>query len=160
MYVAKELKSTEINTDVTKHGRFDEICIQVRCKKLPSIIICCLYRHPKASSTSSDTLRAMIMRKKKTFFLLGNLNDNLLPNSKLSRVIANNKLTQLIDKPTRETPTSSTLLDVIITNKPDMVIQAYVIPGIVVDHVLVGISVNILKPKRLHPSNQTRSQEL
>ncbi len=46
------------------------------------------------------------------------------------------------------TPTSTTLLDVIITNKPDLVTQSYVVPCTVADHELIGASVNILKPKR------------
>lgn len=88
--------------------------------------------------------------RKKPFFLLGDLNNNLLlPNSKLLHIIASNKLTQVINTPTRITPTSSTLLDVIITNKPDLVTQSYVIPCTVADHELIGATVNILKPKRL-----------
>ncbi len=109
-------------------------------------------RHPKASSTSfnfiEDTLRAMIMRKK-VFFLIGDLNDNLLlSNSKLARIITTNKLTQLIDTPTGITPTSATLLDVIITNTPGIVRDSYAIPGVIADHDFVGVSVNISKPKR------------
>lgn len=152
IYVHNDLHSASINTGVPKHEGVDEICIQVQCRKLPSILINSIYRHPKACSTSfdhiEDTLRALIMRKK-TFFLLGDLNDNLLlPNSKLSRIIANNKLTQIINTPTRVTPTSATLLDVIITNKPDLITHSYVIPCTVADHELIGASVNILKPKR------------
>ncbi len=152
MYIINELKAKIIDTDITKHEGVDHICIQVQCRKLPSILICCIYRHPKASSTSfnfiEDTLRAMIMRKK-VFFLLGDLNDNLLlPNSKLSRIITTNKLTQLIETPTRVTTTSATLLDVIITNTPDIVSNSYAIPGVIADHDLIGVSLNISKPKR------------
>lgn len=159
VYVTNELKSTRIDTGITKHEGVDEICVQVQCRKLPSILICCIYRHPKASVTSfdyiEDTLRALIMRKK-TFFLLGDLNDNLFhPNSKLSHVISHNKLSQLIDKPTRVTPTSATLLDIIITNKPDMVLQSSVTPTIIADHDLISVSVDILKPKR-QPTTTTK----
>ncbi len=87
--------------------------------------------------------------RKKTFFLLGDLNDNLLsPNSKLPRVTNNNQLTQIINTPTRITPTSTTLLDEIITSKSDIITQSYAIPCTIADHELIGASVNILKPKR------------
>ncbi len=152
VYINNELKSSVIDIATGKHEGVDSICLQVQCRKLPSILICCMYRHPKASSTSfpyiEDTLRALIMRKK-TFFLIGDLNDNLLmPNSKLSRIVATNKLKQVIDEPTRITPTTATLLDIIVTNTPDIILDSHVIPGVVADHDLIGVSVDISKPKR------------
>ena len=59
---------------------------------------------------------------KKNFFILEHLNDNLFaPDSKLSKIIKDNKLTQIIDKPSMVTNTTATLFDVIIANKPDVV---------------------------------------
>ncbi len=87
--------------------------------------------------------------QRRTAFILGDLDDNLLAqNSRLSRIIGNHKLTQLIHKPTRITPTSSTLLDVIITNRPDHVIHVDVVPGVIADHDLITVTADISKPKR------------
>ncbi len=110
-----------------------------------------MYRHPKAHSISfdyiQDVLRHMLLRKK-TLFLFDDLNDDLLlNNSKLSRIIKNNKLSQVIKKPTRITPTSATLLDVVITNKPHIVLSSDVIPHYVAYHDLITITINIRKPK-------------
>ena len=81
-------------------------------------------------------------------FALGDLNDDLQQkNSQLSRIIKTNKLTQLINKPTRITPTSATLIDVIITNKPDIIINTDVIPHPIADHDLISATLNITKPK-------------
>lgn len=86
---------------------------------------------------------------KKNVFILGDLNDDLLaPGNKLSKIIKNNKLTQIIDKPSRVTTTTATLLDVIITNKPDIVISHDVVPNTVGDHDLIAVKVDVSKPKR------------
>ena len=70
----------------------------------------------------------MSMRNK-TIYILNELNDDLLNNtSRLSQIIKNNKLTQIIKQSTRVTPTSTTLLDVIITNKPDSVLTSDSLP--------------------------------
>ncbi len=58
--------------------------------------------------------------------MLGDLNDDLLTNgSKLNTIISMNKLHQLVDKPTRVTPQSATLLDVIVTNTRNTMIHFY-----------------------------------
>ncbi len=51
-------------------------------------------------------------------------------------------------KPTRITLTSSTLLDVIITNRPDHVIHVDVVPGFIADHDMITVTADISKPKR------------
>lgn len=81
-------------------------------------------------------------------FVLGDLNDILLnANSKLLRIIKQNKLTQIVNGPTRVTPTSATLLDVVITNKPELVLMSDTIPNIIADHDLITTTINISKPK-------------
>ena len=81
-----------METGLTKQEGIGDIWVQVQCRKLPSIILGCLYRHPKAHSNSFDyienTLRAIIMRKK-TRFQLDDINGNvLLPNNELSCIIS------------------------------------------------------------------------
>ncbi len=55
---------------------------------------------------------------------------------------------QLIEVPTRVTPTASTLLDLVVTNNPGLVLSKTVVPVAVADHDLVSIKLNIAKPKR------------
>ncbi len=52
----------------------------------------------------------------------------------------------MIDKPTRVTPTSATLLDVTITNKNYIITTHDVIPQVIAD--LISVTVNVTKPKR------------
>ena len=152
IYAKNVLTVNHIKLNLTKQVDVEDVWISVQSRKLPAIIIGCMYRHPKASVTTfeyiQDVLRLIIM-KNKTFFVLGDFNDNLLvSDSKVSKVINSNKLTQIIDKPTRVTATSSTLLDLAITNKPDTVLSHDVVPQEVADHDLISITVDIRKPKR------------
>ncbi len=53
----------------------------------------------------------------------------------------------MIDKPTRVTPTSSTLLDLAITNKPDAIHTYDVVLQEIADHDLIIITVDVSKPR-------------
>ncbi len=97
IYVKNVLSVNIINLNVPKQEDIEDLWITVQCRKLPAIIIGCMYRHPKASATAFEYIQDMfrlISMKNKTFFILGDFNDNLLVgNSKLSKIIQSNKLT-------------------------------------------------------------------
>ena len=52
-------------------------------------------------------------------YMLGDLNEDLLKVNKLEQILNKLNLYQLIKEPTRITPRSKTLIDVIITNNRD-----------------------------------------
>ncbi len=82
-------------------------------------------------------------------YVLGDVNDNFLNvNSKVKRNILNAKLIQLIDKPTRVAPTSATLLDIAVTNNPEVVTHGDTTPCHAGDHELMSITLDLQKPKR------------
>ena len=143
-----------IQSDIEAISQSDieDIFLSVQFENHPAIIIGCMYRHPKANITSFDYINNILQSlciSKKSFFVLGDLNDNmLLPGNNLNKIFSNNKLTQIIDKPTRITSTSSTLLDVIITNNPSIIISHDVIPTTISDHERISVKVNIIKPRR------------
>ena len=58
-------------------------------------------------------------------------------------------MTQIIDKPTRTTSTSATLLDLMITNKPDVIISQDVVPQVIADHDVISVVLNVRKPRKL-----------
>ena len=152
IYVRDDFKATLINLNIHKMEGIDDIWLNIQCRKLPSIIVGSIYRHPHSSNATFeyllDSFRAVSLRNK-PIFILGDLNDNLLiPNAKLSKIIKSAKLCQLIDRPTRITPYSSTLLDVIITNKPEIVIRFDVSLSEIADHDNISVHINISKPKR------------
>ncbi len=149
-YVRDDFKSSPVKLDITRSAGIEDVWLNVQCRKLPSILVGCLY--PKALTISFDyieeVLRLMSVRKM-SLFILGDFNENLLlGGNKLSRLIRNNKLTQIIDKPTRITSTSATLLDLIITNNPDIVLNHDVVPQVIADHDLISVQINVNKPKR------------
>ena len=79
----------------------------------------------------------------KAFYIFGDFNDNFLHVScKMKDILLNTNLTQLIDKPTRITAASATLLDMAITNKPESIIHSDTIPCHVGDHELITATIN------------------
>ncbi len=66
----------------------------------------------------------------------------------MEQIIKNTKLTQLIDKLTRTTSQSATLLDIIVTNSPALTLNHDVIAYPIADHDLISVTLDITKPKR------------
>ncbi len=79
----------------------------------------------------------------KSVFILGDFNDMLNKGNRMNKIIRDNKLSQIIDKPTRTTHHSATILDLIFTNKPEAVLSHDVVPQMIADHDLVSIVVNV-----------------
>ena len=63
-------------------------------------------------------------------------------------------MSSVINKPTRVTEHSSTLLDPVITNLPKTILYLDVVLGPIADHELITITIDITKPKR-HPVIKT-----
>ena len=152
VYYRDSLKIKILDTGIDKIENIEEIWIQVQRKKFPSFIIGCIYRHPKALAASfshlSDVFKVMLL-KKKPIFILGDFNDDCLNRGNhINKVCKILNLWQIIDKPTRITQHSSTLLDLIITNSINMIIQSDVTPSPIADHEMVSILINIRKPKK------------
>lgn len=154
IYVRDDFKVEQIDTNVNREVglEVEDLWIRVQCRKLPSFIIGCVYRHPKAPATSFNYLlesfRSVCLRKKPVY-IFGDFNDDLLSiNSKLLNIIRNSKMSLMINKPTRVTEHSATLLDPVITNLPETVLHSDVIPGPVADHELITVTIDIKKPKR------------
>ncbi len=160
MYVKDTLSSKEITCDVARPQGFEDVWVSIQCRKLPSVIVGSIYRHPKAPQETFDylheILRGMCMRNK-GLYVLGDLNDDWLSSgNKLSTIIRANKLYQIIDRPTRVTPQSATLLDILITNKQHTIIHKDVIPSTIADHDQITATINISKPKRLPVTRTSR----
>ena len=86
--------------------------------------------------------------KNKPIFALGDLNDNLFEKGNhVSKIIKSLNLKQVIDKPTRITEKSSTLIDVAIANKMERIIKTDILPSPIADHEIISIIVNVRKPK-------------
>ena len=153
IYVKDILTVNMIDLNVSRQEGVEDVWITVQCRKLPAIIIGCVYRHPKVPSATFDYIQNILKTlclKDKALFVLGDFNDNLFAkDNKMTKLIKSIKLTQLVNKPTRITHTSSTLLDLAITNKPSAMLSSDVVSQEIADHELTSITVDITKPKKL-----------
>ena len=152
IYVRGDLKISVIDTGMDKFDNVEDVWLNIQHKKFPSIIIGCVYRHPKALAASftylAEVFKTMSLRNK-PIFILGDINDDqFVRGNSLSKIVRNLSLSQIIDKPTRITTNTSTLLDVVITNRRDMILKSDVSPSPFADHEMISIYVNIRKPKR------------
>ena len=132
IYVRETLKVTVLTSqEIVRPLNIEDLWIVVQYKKFPSFIIGCVYRHPHATIDSfdyiSDVFRNMCL-KNKNLLILGDFNDDYLQtNSKIRKIIHTLHLNQLSDKPTHITHTSSTIIDLIITNNNNFIINSAVI---------------------------------
>ena len=153
LYVISSLNPSIITPGVPEQVGVEDVWVQVQCRKLPSMIIGCVYRHPKALTSSFDYMQEVfkvVCLRGKSVFIMGDFNDNMLvKGNRMSKIIRDNKLTQIIDKPTRITSHSATLLDLIITNKPEMILSHEVVPHVIADHHLVSVVINVKKPRKI-----------
>ena len=152
IYVKDVFKVTPVNVDTERPDGVEDVWVAVQCRMLPTVVVGCLYRHPKSLARTfdyiSDVLQVLSLRDK-PLYVCGDFNDNFLHvNSKVRQILLNTKLTQLIDKPTRITATSATLIDMAITNKPKSVMHSDSIPCYIGDHELITLTINLKKPKR------------
>ncbi len=85
IYAKQYLNAVKIDVKLQEHPAVENVFIRVQSKKLSSVTIGCMYRHPKADSGCfyyiTKVVRNMCLQKR-TAFILGDLNDNLLaPNN-------------------------------------------------------------------------------
>ena len=152
VYVQDYLKVSEIDLNIPKVENVDDIWLCIQSSKFPSFILGTVYRHPHALVSSFDYMSDIfkeILLKNKPVYILGDMNDDLFcNNAKLSNILKICKLDQLITKPTRITPTSKSLLDIVATNNVNRIINASVEPCPVADHELISMTINVRKEKR------------
>ena len=95
-----------------------------------------------------ESLIDKVDSEQKDFYLLGDLNCNMQDGSNhysstLTNILDIYGLSQLISEPTRITPTSSTLIDLCITNSPAKISKAGVVHLGISDHSLVFMTLKI-----------------
>ncbi len=152
-HVHNTLNSPVIEPDVERQTGVEDVWAKIQCRKLLAIIIGCVYRHYDALVTSFDYIqyvcRTVCSRDKSVFFLDDFHDDMMTTGNIISKILNNNKLTQIIDKSTRTTSTPVTLMDLIITNKPDAILSQDVFPPVVADHDLVSFVQNVKEARKL-----------
>ena len=150
---SSQFKKITITTHQQDHAADpfdDELWIQIQHKKLRSILLCVCYRPPDCpvscftNNFMAEYTRALIYGK--DILVVGDLNCNLLKTTQeaeaLRDICCSLNLVQLIDKPTRVTLQSSSLIDVIMTSSESLIVKSGVVEVNISDHFLVSCELN------------------
>ena len=123
----------------------EAICLEIKQANSKSFIISSVYRPPNTSVETFSKIEKLIQQvdnENKEFYLLGDLNCNLLDSSlsnvkTLQEIMQLCQLTQVINEPTRVTKSTKSILDVCITSSPEKIIQSGVVHLGISDHSLI-----------------------
>ena len=120
IFTYKKYENIEI-TDGEPSKAIEDVWVSIHASKFKSIIVGAVYKHPNTNPDCIAYLERMLQTQSncgKNMYILGDLNEDLL---KVNKQILNKlNMYQLIKEPTRITPRSKTLIDVIITNNRDI----------------------------------------
>lgn len=124
------------------------LLIEITIKNSKSFLVGCFYRPPETSNyfsknynASIQSLLNVVSNENKETILLGDFNVNYRnchENTEFKSTFAQNSYKQMIKKPTRTTETSSTLIDLIFTNRPSTLSKVDVIATSLSDHDMVA----------------------
>ncbi len=142
------------------------VCLEINQPNSRSFIVSTIYHPPSATIESFSQIECLLKNvddNNKEIYLLGDLNCNLLDQSNssakhLHSIMQFYQLTQVIDKPTRITESSSTLLDVCsITSCPEGIAFHDVIHMGVSDHSLIYVVRKINSYLKPHASKKVEN---
>ena len=129
------------------------LMIQVKIGMSKPFLVTSLYSPHNTTDhlNKIDSLIACIDTENKESIIIGDTNCDVMKptnyTTHLKRIIKNHGQAQLIEDPTRTTDSTATLMDHIITNKPDTVGQNGVIPCGISDHDLIFLTRKARLPK-------------
>ena len=165
-YVRKDIKATilkeisSVSTDL-----FHQLWLKLQHKKSRPIVMCVSYRPPDCplscfeNNLKPSNTEALLLDK--PIFILGDLNCNILKTGPESIALENfmyeMNLKQMITTPTRITDTCESLIDVILTSAPNLVLKSRVLDIIISDHLLIFTALRLKLPKPSPKFTLTRS---
>ena len=107
----------------------EAICINVTSKNIKPVTICTMYRPPNSSPTLLDSINDMVgnivTQVNHDVIVLGDFNCDMSPtkndnmSTSLKSIMSGLLFHQLIDIPTRVTPSSKSIIDLIFCTDPD-----------------------------------------
>ena len=146
VYVRASFKTKALKElSVISASGFQQLWLEIQHKKLKSILLCVAYRPPDCSVSCfvDDFMEnyTHALTSGKAIFVTGDLNCNVLKNCPEAHALGDLcdslNLTQLIKTPTRVTPQSSSLIDVILASDAGLVAESGVEETHISDHYLV-----------------------
>ena len=137
----------------------ESISVQIKNGKFKPFIVTSIYRPPGKPVSYFDKLEYLfgqLESQNKEFIILGDTNCGFdtpsVNNTKhLNNILNSFGYSQLIKKPTRTTSTTSTIIDHIMTNRPEIISGSGVVPCGIRDHDALYLIRNIRAPKLKTP---------
>ena len=149
-FIRKDRNRNTLNITERKDvdtGTIEAICIEVKKPKAKAFAILASYRPPGSQDShffqTIETAIAKLDSEDKEVIIIGDLNCNFLAarpdrnTENLKSIIEVYQMKQLISEPTRLTESSQTLIDVILTNKPNRIVSSGVLHVSISDHSLI-----------------------
>ncbi len=160
IYIREQFKILELDLNVN----LESLGLNVILSSNMKFNIVVLYNPPSHEVNFYDELKRLlsIVDKSCECMLFGDFNINWLDKrgkTKLKSTMEKFKYIQLIDRPTRVTRKSETLIDLIFTNRPERVIKTYNLITGLSDHNMTLI-IRKLNKKRLVYHNKTENYTL
>ena len=143
IYISNDLNW--IRREDIENSDFECIWIEIILKKSSNILLCVLYRPPDSSKylnknftkSFNDMLEIVAVEA----IVMGDFNVNFLKvndHPDIKATIALHGYKQLLKQPTRTVGDSATLIDVILTNKPNTISATEIFPCSYSDHDMIG----------------------
>ena len=155
-YIRSEL-TYERRSDLESDG-IESIWLEIFIEKSKSILVCVMYKPPDSSShldknftSKFDDMISTVISENKEVILSGDLNCNyLIPTDHrdIKDIIRINGFKQIIDKPTRVSKNTKSLIDIIASNNSSKIADSIVVANSISDHDIIGIirKMHIKKP--------------
>ena len=155
VYTKSSLKAIVLeDLSLVSDDGLQQLWLSVQCRKQKSFLICNVYRPPGTPINCFDTLADHFINSLSLGFdiiILGDLNCNVLRScpeaTALLDFISSFNLSQLVDKPTRITETSQSIIDVIMTTNKSMIGLCDVLTCSISDHNLIYIVLTLKTPR-------------
>ena len=164
VYISNNIKWKRKNN--FENSNIESVWIEITPNKSKSFFVGCVYRPPDSSCHLSKEWNnifsldlANIFDCEKETIVVGDFNVNYLKRAdhrEVKDIFNGHGLTQLIKDPTRVTSSSSTLIDLIFTNKPCNISKSTVLPLSLSDHdaILCVRKLNNSKPQQKEVSSR------
>ena len=156
---------TAVQRDLCYKSKTLEV-LTITLKAKQRLLISVIYRHPKATSSDMDILSDLLCAMSATgrrLYLLGDLNcdvNKTKPDGETTRLLDSLDrlhLSQLIRVPTRTTATSSSCIDLIITNAKNFISSSGVVEYGASDHDIVYVILRTRLPRQPRQTITIRS---
>ena len=163
LYVRDNIPFSERKDLISKD--LEMVCIEINRPYNKSLLISAWYRPPNSNINFFDEYAEFLCKceaENKELIVLGDLNCDVsktqLDNQtrKLQFLCSLYQFDQLINEPTRVTPTSASLIDLILTNKPENISQSGVVHLGISDHSLIFAIRKLTLPKSGRTSPMVR----